>query len=270
MPELPEVETIRRDLAKTIIGKKIAQVEVLSPKQVSPKNFAGGLKDLKIKRLDRRAKLLIFELSDEKFLVIHLKLTGQLIYRAKDGPLEKYTRLVFTFNDGSRLFFNDLRKFGYLKLVGKREIEKIKSEYGVEPLTKEFNLVKFKGLLARRPRIKIKQLLMEQGLVAGLGNIYADEVCFEAGVRPQRPAGKLSETEAKKLWQAISRILEKAIAKRGTSADSYVDASGRPGEYETYLMVYGRTGEPCQKCKTKIVRITLGGRGAHYCPKCQK
>lgn len=270
MPELPEVETICRDLSKTIVGKTIARVEILSPKQVSPRDIVKRLKGLKVKRLNRRAKLIILGLSDGNFLVIHLKLTGQLIYRPKDGPLEKFTRAIFTFRDGSCLFFNDLRKFGYVKHANKNELERIKSEYGVEPLSKDFTLGKFEEILARRPRMKIKQFLMEQSLIAGLGNIYADEVCFYAGVRPQRLAGKMSSVEAKKLWQVIPRILERAIKKRGTSADTYVDASGRQGEYESCLMVYGRAGQPCQKCGAKIVRITLAGRGAHYCPRCQR
>lgn len=270
MPELPEVETICRGLAKRVIGKKISRVDILEKKMVSPKNLTEKLKGLKITGLERRAKLLIFKLSSGDFLAIHLKLTGQLIYRAKEGTVEKYTRLIFTFSDNSRLFFNDLRKFGYLKIVNREELERIKNEYGVEPLTKEFNLAKFKELLVRRPRMKIKQLLMDQRLIAGLGNIYADEACFYAGVRPHRLAGGLSEVEAKKLWQAIPRILKKAIIKGGASTDTYVDASGRQGEYESSLMVYGRGGEPCKKCGNKIVRIILAGRGAHYCPKCQK
>lgn len=268
MPELPEVETIRRDLAKTIVGKKIAEFQVLNKKSAVPGNIAKRLKNLKINKVDRRAKLLIFELSNGEFLLIHLKLTGQLIYQASES--DKFTRAIFIFTDKSRLFFNDLRKFGYIKLATAKESEKIKNEYGVEPLSKEFSLEKFAEILARRPKMKIKQLLMEQGLIAGLGNIYADEACFAAGVRPMRKAGGLSSAEVKKIWQAIPEILKKAIDKRGTSADTYVDGQGREGKFENYLMVYGRGGEKCEKCETKIVKIKLGGRGAHFCPRCQK
>lgn len=286
MPELPEVETIRRDLSKEIIGKTIAEVKVLSPKQVSPKDIVKRLNGLKVERLLRRAKLIIFELSDGNFLVIHLKLTGQLIYHEKNGGIKavgghpikqdlstlpnKFTRAIFTFSDDSHLFFNDLRKFGYLKYTNKNELEQIKNEYGIEPLEKDFTLEKFKELLSRRPKMKIKQFLMEQSLIAGLGNIYADEICFSAGVRPQRLAGSLSGEEKKKMWRAIPKILEKSLEKRGTSADMYVDAYGRKGGYLSSLAVYGREGEPCKKCGAKIVRLTLAGRGAHYCPRCQK
>lgn len=286
MPELPEVETIRRDLSKEIIGKTIAEVKVLSPKQVSPKDMVKRLNGLKVERLLRRAKLIIFELSDGNFLVIHLKLTGQLIYHEKNGGIKavgghpikqdlstlpnKFTRAIFTFSDGSHLFFNDLRKFGYLKYTNKNELEQIKNEYGIEPLCKEFTLEKFKRILAQRPKMKIKPLLMDQTFIAGLGNIYADEVCFSAGVRPPRLAGSLSGEEKKKMWRAIPWILKKAIDKRGISADMYVDAYGRKGGYLSSLAVYGRESEPCKKCGAKIVRLTLAGRGAHYCPRCQK
>lgn len=268
MPELPEVETIRRDLGKAIVGKMIAQFQVLNKKSVAPGNIVARLRNLKIKKVDRRAKLLIFELSNGEHLLIHLKLTGQLIYKAS-GP-SKFTRAIFTFTDKSRLFFNDLRKFGYIRLVSAKELEKIKSEYGVEPLSKEFSLEKFAKILARRPKMKIKQLLMEQGLIAGVGNIYADEICFHAGVKPMRVAMSLTPVAVKKIWQAIPKILKKSIDKRGTSADTYVDARGGAGQFERYLMVYGCGGEKCKKCGTKIMKIKLGGRGAHFCPRCQK
>lgn len=268
MPELPEVETIRRDLEKAVVGKTIAQFQVLNKKSAAPGDIASRLKNLKIIKVERRAKLLIFELSNGEFLLIHLKLTGRLIYQAP-GP-DRFTRAIFTFTDKSRLFFNDLRKFGYIKLATAKELEKIKNEYGVEPLSKDFSLEKFAEILARRPKMKIKQLLMEQGLMAGVGNIYADEVCYAAGVRPTRATGRLASAEVKKIWQTIPEILKKAIDKRGTSADTYVDARGREGGFEMYLMVYGRGREKCRKCGTPIVKIKLGGRGAHYCPRCQK
>lgn len=268
MPELPEVETIRRDLEKVAVGKRIAGFQVLNKKSVWPENIAKRLKDVKIKRLERRAKLLIFELSDGGYLLIHLKLTGQLIYQAA-GP-NKFTRAIFTFADKSRLFFNDPRKFGYIKLVSVKELEKIKNKYGVEPLSQDFSLKKFEEILARRPRLKIKQLLMDQSLIAGLGNIYSDEVCFQAGVMPARLTGSLSASERQKLRQAVIRVLKLSLAKRGASAKNYVDAYGREGGFASYLKVYGRTGKKCFRCGATLTRVKIGGRSSHYCPKCQK
>lgn len=286
MPELPEVETIRRDLSKLVVGKKFVQIEARAAKMVQPRDFAKKLNGLKIGKIERRAKLLIFELSNGQKLLIHLKMTGQLIYRDSDGAVKavgghpikqdllvlpnKFSHVIFTFNDDSHLFFNDVRKFGYLKLVDSAALEKVNQGYGLEPLSKYFSLENFKKILAQRPKMKTKQLLMDQGLIAGLGNIYADEVCFYAGVRPIRKVGELSSDEVKKIWQAIPKILQKSIDKRGTSADTYVDAWGREGGFIPYLMVYGRGGEKCKKCWTKIVKIKLGGRGTHYCPRCQK
>ncbi len=286
MPELPEVETIRRDLSELVIGKRFAKIEVRAAKMVQPRDLSKKILGLKIKKIFRRAKLLIFELSSGQKLLIHLKMTGQLIYRDSIGVIKavgghpikhdlqtlpnKFSRVVFIFSDRSYLFFNDVRKFGYLKLVDSTFFEKVCQEYGVEPLSEDFSLKNFEKILVRRPKMKIKQLLMEQGLIAGLGNIYADEVCFQAGVRPMRKAGELSLMEIKKIWQAIPVILKKSIDKRGTSADTYVDAWGRAGGFKPYLMVYGRDGEKCKKCGTKILKIRLGGRGTHYCPRCQR
>lgn len=286
MPELPEVETIRRDLSKLVVGKKFVQIGARAAKMVQPSDFAKKLIGLKIEKIERRAKLLIFELSDDKYLLIHLKMTGQLIYRDSDGEVRaagghpikqnlqvlpnKFSHVIFTFNDGSHLFFNDVRKFGYLKLVDSAALEKVNREYGLEPLSKDFSLENFKKILAQRPKMKIKQLLMEQGLIAGIGNIYADEVCFYAGVRPIRKTGELPSDAVKKIWQAIPKILQKSIDKRGTSADTYVDAWGREGGFIPYLMVYGRGEEKCKKCGMKIMKIRIGGRGTHYCPRCQK
>ena len=269
MPELPEVETIRRQLGKTIVGKKIKSVEITDfKKKIEPKNLAERLKDLKIKRLDRRAKLLIIKLSNGENLLIHLKLTGQLIYQKIKSP-NKFTHAIFNFTDGSRLLFNDMRKFGYLRLTDKRGLERLNGEFGVEPLSKEFSLAEFKEVLVKRPNQKIKQLLLDQKFIAGIGNIYSDEALFIAGILPMRPAKSLKEEEIKKLWRVVPAILKKSLKVGGTSSDTYVDAYGHAGGFVPRLKVYGRENEKCRRCSGLIKRIKIGGRSAHYCPLCQ-
>lgn len=243
MPELPEVETIRRQLSRKIIGKE--------------------LNNKKITGLRRRAKILIIDFADGSSLVIHLKLTGQLIFNGK--PL-RYTRKVFNFNDGSRLVFNDARKFGWWKEV--KETEKIEKEFGPEALEISFNA--FKELLKKRPNAKIKPLLMDQKFIAGIGNIYSDEILFASKVHPLRLVKTLTEKEIKKIYQNIKKILKKAIKCQGSSVEYYLDACGKEGNYVKYHRVYQKEGEKCNRCGTIIKRAKLAGRSAHYCPKCQK
>ncbi|MBI5732240.1 MAG: bifunctional DNA-formamidopyrimidine glycosylase/DNA-(apurinic or apyrimidinic site) lyase [Candidatus Magasanikbacteria bacterium] len=287
MPELPEVETIRRDLSGLIIGKKISGVEVRVASMVSPRGFAKILAGRKIEKIERRAKLLIFSLSNGLKMLVHLKLTGQLVYRNKKGaargaagghPLgadlkvlpNKFSHVIFNFSGGGRLFFNDMRKFGYLKIVKAAELERVEAEYGTEPLSKAFTLKKFRVLLARRLNLKIKQFLMEQNLLAGIGNIYSDEACFCAGVRPVRTAKSLTASETKKLRRCIIGVLKLALKKRGASAENYVDAYGRAGDFVPYLKVYGRAGEKCRRGGVDLLKLKIGGRTSVYCPRCQK
>ncbi len=286
MPELPEVETIRRDLVSRIVNKKIASVEVKKPKLVKNKlkDFINALKGNKIRDIKRRAKLLVFVLSDNKYLLIHLKMTGQLIFCqgkaitggghpfavSKDWQLpNKYSHVIFTFSNNSQLFFNDLRQFGYLKIVEEKELLKILNDYGIEPLTADFTLKNFKNILSKS-RTAIKTLLMDQKQIAGLGNIYASEVCFSAKVKPDRPANTLKEKEIKDLYRACNLILKKAIAKRGTTVNNYVDASNRQGSFAKLLQVYGRAGRKCRRCKKgTIVKTRINNRSAYYCNYCQ-
>lgn len=289
MPELPEVETIKRDLLKNLKNKTIKDIKIKVPKMVNfrVKKFQSLVKGAKIKNITRRAKLLIFELSNDWYLLVHLKLTGQLIYREKNGILKavgghpikqdltklpnKFSHVVFTFSDNSHLFFNDVRKFGYAKLLKKEELDELlKKNYGPEPLSQEFSLNKFKEILKKRPNWKIKQLLLDQKLIAGIGNIYADESLFCARIDPRRIASKVKESEIKKLHACIKKILKLSIAKRGTSANNYVDAYGRQGSMVPCLKVYGSHKKPCRKCKAEISKIKLAGRGTHFCGRCQK
>jgi formamidopyrimidine-DNA glycosylase len=285
MPELPEVETIRRQLIRKIKGKKIKVVEVRLPRLVRAdlKKFKQSITGAEIKDVRRRAKLLIIELSSGYCLVIHLKLTGQLIYKAQgqsseDCPLgtvleSKHTHIIYIFTDGSQLLHNDLRQFGYVKLVPTNQLTELlekEEKFGPEPLDKKFTLDLFKQLLTKNPRAKIKPLLMNQTFIAGIGNIYSDEILFYAGVQPTRKVQTLKPEEIKKIYQGIKKILPAAISRRGTSADKYIDTAGQEGEYLPLLKVYQREGQPCVRCGTKIKRLKLGGRSAHFCPRCQK
>ncbi|MHB8904077.1 MAG: DNA-formamidopyrimidine glycosylase [Patescibacteria group bacterium] len=299
MPEMPEVETIASDLSEKIRSQEIISLELLSPKSVknTPLFFKKNLLGASFKKISRRGKLLIFALSkNENFLLIHLKMTGQLIYinkkiqlagghslnnksNQKNGSFSssvggalpnKHTRVVINFKNGGRLFFNDLRKFGYLKIVTLVELNKIlENNYGPEPLTSEFSVKYLEKLFARR-NIKIKVLLLDQKLVAGLGNIYVDEALFASEIRPERLASSLHLTEIKKLFLEINVLIKKAIKYRGTTFSDYVDSKGQKGNFSKFLKVYGRKNENCVKCGRPIIKIKLAGRGTHYCSHCQK
>ncbi len=286
MPELPEVETIINDLKKVILRKKIARVDIVDKKVVGSnfKIFQSKFKGNYFIDIERRGKLIIFYLKRGDYLLVHLKMTGQLIYCDKKhciaggheikgslGKLpNKYTRAFFKFSDSSVLYFNDLRRFGYLKVVSKEGLEKIKAGYGVEPFSKNFTLVKLKEILKDRKR-DIKQILMNQALIAGIGNIYADEVLFAARIRPTRSAGSLKEAEIKNLFRSIGDILKKGIKYRGTTFSDYLDSSGRKGNFTAFLRVYGRkTGDKCFRCSGALKKIKIGGRSSVYCPACQK
>ncbi|MFH1326414.1 MAG: bifunctional DNA-formamidopyrimidine glycosylase/DNA-(apurinic or apyrimidinic site) lyase [Candidatus Falkowbacteria bacterium] len=295
MPELPEVETIRKDLFRKILNKKIKDVAIKKPRLVK----SGAIKFKKelignvFKKINRRGKLLYIKLQTGKFLLIHLKMTGQLIYQKGrqviagghgqpkiDELPNKFSHIIFTFNDNSQLFFNDMRQFGYMKIIDKDELEKVLADYGAEPLDKEFTLVRFREILHGK-KISIKQLLLNQKFIAGIGNIYADEICFYAKVKPSRAIFSLSESEIKKLYQGCKKIIKQAIAKRGTTFNNYRDANGNKGSFIKFLKVYGRAGEVCKRCQPKagaprahktgvIKKIKQGGRGTHYCNKCQE
>jgi formamidopyrimidine-DNA glycosylase len=314
MPELPEVETIARDLTGHILNRRITTVEVFSAKTVSPRGavFKKNLLGRKITKIARRGKLLILSLLPQSggnkklspepwiYLLIHLKMTGQLIYIDKNSrvagghslkavskavqPAESeawsasvggklpnsHTRALLKFNGGGQLFFNDLRKFGYLKLATAAELEKLlKNNYGPEPLTPAFSFPAFSAILKNK-KTKIKALLLDQKAIAGLGNIYVDETLYAARLKPTRAAGSLKPAEIRALWLAINRIIGLAIKHRGTTFSDYVDSRGRPGNFSRFLRVYGRSGEKCPSCHGPILKTKVAGRGTHYCPNCQK
>lgn len=286
MPELPEVETIRRDLGYAILGKGIRKVELLSGRCVknSPEEITSSLEGNRFDAIHRRGKLLFFELAyGDKTLLIHLKMTGQLICQIPGGlivgghPMAKiddlpnqYTHLAIHFADETVLYFNDVRTFGYLHLANEVETAKALSRFGIEPLTPEFTWEAFKELLKNR-RTNIKSVLLNQQLIAGIGNIYADEICYRAKIRPDRAIDTLSIGEKKRLFTACNAILEQAVAKRGTTFSNFVDASGKKGGYLPYLKVYQREGERCERCGDDYIeKIRIAGRGTHFCASCQK
>jgi len=266
MPELPEVETIKRELEQAILGKKIVGVVINNAKVIrEPKKekFIAELKNTEIKKIIRRGKLLIFELSSGKSLTVHLKMTGQLIYPGNG----KTSRVSFKFSNGKLLDFNDTRLFGELRILDNWQNLKFVKELGPEPF--DLSEEKFSEMLKNR-KTKIKILLMDQKIISGIGNLYANEALFRARIHPEQPASSLSAQEKEKLFEEIKKVLSEAIHYKGSSVDQYVQLSGEPGDYVKYHQVYDRENEPCYKCKGKVKRITLGGRGTYFCPSCQK
>lgn len=275
MPELPEVETIKKDLSLKILRKKIKRTKVFVRTIVKTplKDFVRCLRDNFFTGIERVGKLLIFSLKrSDKVLFAHLGMTGQLVYNRAGAMPGKFTRVVIYFTDGSALFYNDMRKFGYFKLVSEKDKSVIIAKsFGVDALSSHFTASKLKEFLNRRKGSSLKAALLDQKLLAGIGNIYADEICFDTGILPSRKAGLLSSAEISKLYQSIKKLLAKAVKNRGTSFRNYVDANGKSGDFSRYLKVYRRERCQCLKCKRGVIRKTiLAGRGTRYCPYCQK
>ena len=307
MPELPEVETVVSELNKKLKNRKIKSVEVLTPKIISVgpetvsnkrqvssakvKKFVSALTGEKIVSVTRRAKMLIFDFSGPWSMLVHLKMTGQFIFedeklRKQSGgkyrilnklsaPFVKFptkhTHVIFTFTDKSVLYFSDVRKFGYLKLVHDNEIDKVKelSEYGPEPLAKEFTFEKFKEKIKGRNAVSIKIFLMDPKVVVGIGNIYSDEILFMAGIRPDRKISKIKDNELKKVYDQIRPVLKLGIKYKGSSVGDFVRTDGKWGSMGKHHFVYGRYKENCKVCESPLKRVTLGGRTGTYCPNCQ-
>jgi len=291
VPELPEVETIVRDLNKEVLSRTFFDIWTDFPKMIKkPKGlekFKKEIKGKKILNIRRRAKNILFDLSDNKTLLIHQKLTGHLllgiwkqeegIWKSKikgplaDDPMNKFLHLIFWLNDGRQLALSDLRKFAKVELWEKDALEKsdgIKS-LGPEPLEKDFTFEKFKEVLLKN-KGKIKQVLMNQTVIAGIGNIYSDEILWQAKIHPFKEVSKLLERELEKTYQAMREILQKAIKRGGESISDFRRISGEKGGFDPLRRIYRREGEKCFRCGTKIKKIKMGGRSAHFCPKCQK
>lgn len=296
MPELPEVETIRRGLSEVLPGKTVKQFTVSLKKMYQPAaNVPKRLTGLRVDAVDRRGKVLMIRFDKSRTLLIHLKMTGQLLYKepvkvgkttssklviagghpipSVEGTLpSKVTHAIFTFDDGSQLFYNDLRQFGYLKLVRNEDLGTVPilATFGPEPLTREFTLPVFEERLKRRPSAKLKPLLLDQTFIAGLGNIYVDESLNLAKLHPLRTAGSLTKVQRKTLYESIKRVLRASLKAGGTSDNTYVTIRGGKGDYLNKARVYHRVGEPCRRCGTPIRRMVVAGRGTHYCPRCQR
>jgi len=286
MPELPEVETIRRELQRRISGHTIRLVEVRVPKMVNypPAVFSRRLRGRQVRGVLRRAKMLVLPLSGQRWLVFHLKMTGQLVYAPASGrtvsgghPIPNlgvlpniFTHVIFRFRDGGTLYFNDQRKFGWVKLMDADGLKKLFFSLGIEPLSKDFTWQNFYALVRRYPNRKIKQIITDGELMVGVGNIYADESCFCAGIRPMRRGKTINQLTLKKLHQCIPRVLKLAVSKKGTTSDTYRRPNGQGGDMLAYLKVYGRKGKPCKRCGTPIMKTIVGQRGTHYCPHCQR
>ncbi|HZJ41151.1 MAG TPA: bifunctional DNA-formamidopyrimidine glycosylase/DNA-(apurinic or apyrimidinic site) lyase [Candidatus Saccharimonadales bacterium] len=298
MPELPEVETIRRDLTVSIIGQEINAVKLIFLKTAKNKAafFVKQLVGHKITEIGRTGKLLILKIKkkvtekEQRYLLVHLKMTGQLILTSGTKKIggghslsgnsfadsvggelpNKYTRAIIEFKNKMRLFFNDLRKFGYLKIVDGQELKRIIAVgYGPEPLMPKFSAVYLADKLKNKKK-NIKAFLLDQKMIAGLGNIYVDESLFMAGIKPMRIAASLKSAEIKKLYQEINKVIKKAIINRGTTFNNYVDSAGKKGNFSRLLKVYGRGKSPCLKCGRPLIKTKLAGRGTHYCDYCQK
>ncbi len=287
MPELPEVETVRRGLHELIISRKVKAVEHDTAKSfpnaaADVKNFLIGASVVDVRR---RAKVLLIDLSTQYTLVIHLKMTGQMVYRAKTvafgaghpndsliGELpDRSTRVTFTFEDGSRLYFNDQRKFGWVRLMPTIEVPNIDfmMKVGPEPLEADFTVEEFTERFKRRAKSPIKAALLDQTVVAGVGNIYADESLWGAKIHPLTKVGDVTKNEFKKLYSELREVMNLAIEKGGSTDKNYVNAEGKRGTYMDFARVFRREGQPCPRCSETIIKFKAAGRGTHICPQCQ-
>jgi formamidopyrimidine-DNA glycosylase len=274
VPELPEVETISRDLRTKIVGHCIERAEVFWEREVgypSVPEFLEFIRNRRIEGTARRAKYVVIRLSENATLLVHLKMTGQLLYLPASEPPNPYTRVLLHLDRGMQLRFVDIRKFGRMYLVEAEHLQDFPkiAELGPEPLAEAFTAKAFQALVRRR-KGRIKPLLMNQGFLAGLGNIYVDEALFRSGLHPLRSSSTLKPKDVATLHQAIIDVLEESITNRGSSIDDYRDPAGQKGYHHVHLRVYGRTGQPCLVCGTPIAKIVVAGRGAHFCPKCQR
>jgi len=288
MPELPEVEIVRAGLAELLPGRVIESIDFDWPKSfpnaaADVRQFAVGAKVLAVKR---RAKVLLIELSSKYSLVVHLKMTGQLVFRSATerfgaghpnnslvGELpDKSTRVTIGFKDGSRLFFNDQRKFGWMRLLPTAEVVNLDffKKVGPEPLSADFTWQDLRERLLRRKNTNVKAALLDQTVVAGIGNIYADEALWGAKIHPATSVRQLTGRRFHKLYDELIHVLKLSIEKGGSTDRNYVDAKGKRGSYMSFARVFRREGQPCPRCGHTIIKIRVAGRGTHICPHDQR
>lgn len=278
--ELPEVEVVRRDLEKEVVGKRVKVVEVrphrnamrVIRRHARRKEFADRLAGKKITRVDRKGKYVLLHLEDGSVLVVHFGMSGQFLRGTKRQSLPTHTHVVIDFVQGGDLRYVDPRTFGEMFMTAADDLGKIKEldHVAIDPLEDTFTWQEFSGELARRAT-KLKSLLMDQKFVSGLGNIYSDEVLFAAGLKYDRLSDSLSSQEVRRLYRAMREVLQDAVRFRGTTLDdeAYLDVFGKPGEFQNELKVYGRRGEACRRCRTSVDAVKLGGRYSYFCPQCQ-
>ena len=287
MPELPEVETVVRGLNRLIIKKKIINEFHDWPKSFpnSPESVEAFMVGSEIENVRRRAKVIIIDLDSGYSLVVHLKMTGQIVYRGEENwgaghPNDdflailpnKSTRVQIDFSDGSNLYFNDQRKFGWMKLLPTNQVENLPffQKVGPEPLEKSFRLSEFMQRFVRKKRSVIKAALLDQSVIAGVGNIYADEALWRAEIHPETKVENLDEQDFRRLYESIRYVMNLSIEKGGSTARNYVHADGSKGNYLEYASVFRKEGTLCSRCGTEIIKIRVAGRGTHLCPRCQK
>jgi len=272
MPELPEVETVRRGLEKMILGKKISTIEIHYPKMIKTNldEFRRELPGQVIQSMGRRGKYLIFYLSD-KVLISHLRMEGKYFYYPDQVPERKHAHVLIHFEDGGTLVYEDVRKFGTMELLAPELLETyfISKKLGPEPTEQDFDLGRFK-LALKRSKKPIKSHLLDQTLVVGLGNIYVDEVLWSAKVHPARISQSITAQEARKVHDETINVLGQAVEKGGSTIRTYTNAFGEDGSMQEFHQVYDKTGQACSRCGAIIEKIQLGGRGTHFCPKCQR
>ncbi|HVA76504.1 MAG TPA: bifunctional DNA-formamidopyrimidine glycosylase/DNA-(apurinic or apyrimidinic site) lyase [Candidatus Binataceae bacterium] len=277
MPELPEVESLRRILRRSAVGRVIvgARISQIALRRKPPGDFAAQIAGRRIREIARRAKYLIVDLDGDHVILVHLGMSGSLTHRRAGfdsaGFDPRHDHIEFFLDDATRIVFNDPRRFGLVRLLARDAMDSSAElrAIGPEPFSAEFN-ARYLADKARGRRGAIKNLIMDQRIVAGIGNIYASEILFRARVRPTRRAGRVNAAEMKQIAAFTTEILRAAIGSRGTTFRSYRDSKGRPGRFAGRLRVYGRAQQPCYVCSTPIGNVLVGQRASFYCPKCQK
>jgi formamidopyrimidine-DNA glycosylase len=275
MPELPEVEHVVRALRRAVLGRRILAAELKLPRLVaasSPASFKRKLRGVRIDGINRRGKYILIELDNRQILLVHLRMTGKFLCVGPEQPLPPYPHVVFYLDDERRLVFCDMRQFGRMRLVPSQKLSALPQIEALapEPLTADFSLTYFLETISKSRR-SLKQLLLDQTKILGLGNIYAGEALFLAGIDPRKSANRLSKQRALKLYEAIRDILQEAIDAGSTLRIDLADGSGSYFEApERFWRVYERAGAPCVNCGTKIRRVVQGGRSTYFCPKCQR
>jgi len=268
MPELPEVETVRRQLVPTLVGRKIARVECARPSYffvTAPRRLRESLEGKTVRSLERHGKALVAHLSDRSRLLLHLGMTGQLVARAL--PQDGHVHLVLHLGGKRVVSFRDVRKFGKVEWIAPDKSSARLDKLGPDALTIEAEPL-YESL--RRRKIAIKAALLNQEILAGVGNIYADEALFSAGIRPSRAAGRLTKREVERLSAEIRSLLSRAVRSGGSTINDYLKPDGELGGFQDFHRVYGKGSEPCAVCATPITRVVIGGRSTHFCKKCQR